>query len=70
MLKTILLVISVILIAVNLVMLWQIFHKMKYNPDKELKTLEPFISKRLTVFSVNLVILSLIGIVQALLRAF
>ena len=70
MLKTIFLVISVILIAVNLVLLWQIFHKMKYNPDKELKTLEPFISKRLTVFAVNMVILSLIGIVQALLRAF
>ena len=70
MLKTIFLVISVILIAVNLVLLWQIFHKMKYNPDKELKTLEPFISNRLTVFAVNMVILSLIGIVQALLRAF
>ncbi|MBR6595720.1 MAG: hypothetical protein IKK72_04000 [Oscillospiraceae bacterium] len=70
MLKTIFLVISVILIAVNLVMLWQIFHKMKYNPDKELKTLEPYIAKRLTVFAVNMVILSLIGLVQALLRAF
>ena len=70
MLNTIILVISMILFAVNLVMLWQIFHKMKYNPDKELKTLEPFISKRLTIFVVNMVILSLIGIVQALLRAF
>ena len=68
MLKTVMLVISVILIAVNLVMLWQIFHKMKYNPDKELKTLEPFIVKRLTVFAVNMVILSLIGIVNAFVQ--
>ena len=56
-----------ILFAVNLVMLWQIFHKIKYNPDKELKTLDPFVVKRLTVFAVNMVILSLIGIVQSLL---
>ena len=70
MLKTIFLAISVILIAVNLVMLWQIFHKMKYNPDKERKTLDPFVVKRLTVFAVNMVILSLIGIVQSLLQAY
>ena len=67
MLNTIILVISMILFAVNLVMLWQIFHKIKYNPDKELKTLDPFVVKRLTVFAVNMVILSLIGIVQSLL---
>ena len=70
MLKTIILVISLILTAVNLALLWQIFHKMKYNPDKQLKTLEPYITRRLTIFSVNMVILCLIGIGRVLLQLF
>ena len=68
MLKTIILAISVILTAVNLLLLWQIFHKMKYNPDKQLKTLAPYITTRLTVFGINMVILCLIGIGRALLQ--
>ena len=68
MLKTIILVISILLTAVNLVLLWQIFHKMKYNPDKKLKTLEPYITTRLTIFGINMVILCVIGIGRALLQ--
>ena len=68
MLKTIITAILIILTAVNLMLLWQIYRKMKQNMDKKLETIEPYISVRLTVFSINMVILCAILIGRSLLQ--
>ena len=70
MLKTIILTILVILTGVNLVLLRQIFRKMKQNMDKTLGTIEPYISVRLTAFGINMTIICIMLIGQALLRLF
>ena len=70
MLNTIILAVLVILTAVNLVLLWQIFRKIKQNMDKKLETIEPYISVRLTVFGINMVIICIIYIGRALLQSF
>ena len=70
MLKTIITAILIILTAVNLMLLWQIYRKMKQNMDKKLETIEPYISVRLTVFSINMIIVCAILIGRALLQLF
>ena len=70
MLKTIILTILVILTGMNFVLLQQIFRKMKQNLDKTLGTIEPYISVRLTAFGINMTIICIMLISQALLRLF
>ena len=70
MLKTIILILSVVLTTVNLALLWQIFRKMKQNPNEKLATIEPYISARLTAFGMNMMILFLIFLGKALLQIF
>ena len=70
MLTTIILIIAVILAAVNLILLWQVYRKMKQNMDKKLETVEPYIMTRLTVFGINMVFLCLVGIGKALMQLF
>lgn len=70
MLKTIILAILVILTAVNLLLLWQLFRKMKQNPDAKLETVEPYITVRLTAFGVNMVIVCAILLGRVLLQFF
>ncbi len=70
MLKTIILITAILLTAVNVLLLWQIWRKMKQNPDQKLKTIEPYITIRLTVFGINMVVLGIIGIGKTLLTLF
>ena len=70
MLKTIIFAILLILTAVNLVLLWQIFRKMKQNMDKTLEAIEPYIAVRLTCFGINMVIICAILIGRVLLQIF
>lgn len=70
MLKTIILIVLFLLTAVNLVLLWQIYRKMKKNLDKKLQTIEPYITARLTAFGVNMVIICVILLGRALLQIF
>ena len=70
MLKTIIVAIPIILTAVNLILLWQIYRKMKQSMDKKLETIAPCISFRLTVFGINMVIICAILIGRSLLQLF
>ena len=62
--------ILVVLTAVNLILLRQIFRKMKENMDARLETIEPYIMARLTAFGINMVILCAIFLTKALLQIF
>ena len=55
MMRFIFLSILAVFTAVNLVLLWQVYRKMKQNMDKKLETVEPYIMTRLTVFGINMV---------------
>ena len=70
MLKTIILAILILLTAVNLILLWQIWRKMKQNMDQKLETIEPYVTARLTAFGINMAVICIIGIGKALLRLF
>lgn len=68
MLKTIVLILLVVLTAVNLILLWQIFRKMKNNMDRKLEVIEPYITARLTAFGINMAIICVIGLGRILLQ--
>ena len=70
MLKIIIPSILAVLTAVNLVLLWQVYRKMKQNMDKKLETIEPYIMARLTAFGVNMVVLTVLALAVILSRLF
>lgn len=70
MLKTIVQVIAVIAIAANLVLLWQILHKSKYNPSRKWEDIEPYVMSRLTYLCISMGILGLIGLGKVLAHFF
>jgi hypothetical protein len=70
MLKIIIPSILAVLTAVNLVLLWQVYRKMKQNMDKKLESIEPYISVRLTAFGVNMVVLAVLALAVILSRLF
>lgn len=70
MLKIFILTLFVVLAAVNLVLLWQIYRKMKQNLDIKLETIEPYIIIRLTAFGINMIIIGIICLGRVLLQIF
>jgi hypothetical protein len=70
MLRIIFLSILAVLTAVNLVLLWQVYRKMKQNMDKKLEVIEPYIMARLTAFGINMAALAVLALAVILSRMF
>ena len=70
MLRIIFLSILAVLTAVNLVLLWQVYRKMKQNMDKKLEVIEPYIMARLTAFGINMAALAVLALAVILSRLF
>ena len=68
MLKTIILAVLVILTAVNLILLWQIFWKLKQNRKEQTEVSMDYVQPRLIAFSICMTATGLIGIAMILLR--
>jgi hypothetical protein len=70
MLRIIFLSILAVLTAANLVLLWQVYRKMKQNMDKKLEVIEPYIMARLTAFGINMAALAVLALAVILSRMF
>jgi hypothetical protein len=70
MLRIIFLSILAVLTAVNLVLLWQVYRKMKQNMDKKLEVIEPYLMARLTAFGINMAALAVLALAVILSRLF
>jgi hypothetical protein len=70
MLRIIFLSILAVLTAVNLVLLWQVYRKMKQNMDKKLEVIEPYLMARLTAFGINMAALAVLALAVILSRMF
>jgi hypothetical protein len=55
---------------VNLVLLWQVYRKMKQNMDKKLEVIEPYLMARLTAFGINMAALAVLALAVILSRLF
>lgn len=69
MLKTIILVFAAILMAVNLVLMWQIFRNLKRSRDERTVVSERYHLIRITFISLNTVIVCIINIVFTVMRS-
>lgn len=70
MMRFIFLSILAVFTAVNLVLLWQVYRKMKQNMDKKLEVIEPYIMARLTAFGINMAALAVLALAVILSRMF
>ena len=70
MLRIIFLSILSVFTTVNLVLLWQVYRKMKQNMDKKLEVIEPYIMARLTAFGINMAALAVLALAVILSRMF
>ncbi len=68
MLKTIILTFAAVLMAVNLVLLWQIFRNLKRRRDGQAAGSERYWSIRITFIGLNTAIVSIINIVFTVMR--
>ena len=66
MLKIIALILLLSIAAVNLVLMWQIFRKLRQNRDEKTELSQRYISVRLTFIGLSSLILSIINIVLRL----
>jgi len=68
MLKTIILGVLVVLTAVNLILLWQVFRKLKQNRQEKVEVSMDYIQPRLIAFGICMATTGLIGISMILLK--
>lgn len=68
MLKTIILGVLLVLTAVNLILLWQVFRKLKQNRQEKVEVSMDYIQPRLIAFGICMTATGLIGISMILLK--
>lgn len=66
MLKIIVTILLLIVAAVNLVLMWQVFRKLKQSRDEQTEIPQRYVSVRLTFIGLSSLIISIINIVLRL----